>query len=487
MALTVKFWSFAKRANSTQQPVSSPAITLSNCALKSDSGILSPVLEIGLPMSTDPSSWNYAQIPAYGRYYRVTDWQWSGGLWLCSLDVDVLASWKTEIGGTTKYVIRSAAEENTGIVDTLYPSMFGPKQSYTDTADLDWARTFDDQYGCFVVGIESNSFGVGTTVASVGPLTYWVMSAGKLIQLTDYILQPYTDWTHMGQNITELFYRSVYDPFSYIKSCKFFPYISGTSWGYRTLMGFGNYPTSIQCDALRNDASTWPIQTVRLDLPSGWNLRRAREMTAPYTRMYIVLNPFGIIELNPSDFARAIKVELEICPDYISGDCLLKIYAVHALDPRALVSQTSAKIGIDIPLTATMSKGDSLISGASAVSAGLSAVASASGVGAAIRGTLTAAGGALSAASALSPTPGMSVGGLPGGIKAMDGIVTLSVWDTQFADEDITEFGRPLYRERQISALSGYVKCGDGDISIPAYAEEISRVSDFLTGGFFYE
>lgn len=499
MALSVRFWSgFAKRENSTQMPVGTPTYTMS-CELKSETGILNPILEIGMPMTFNPRSLNYAAIDEFLRFYFVTDWTWSGGLWLCSLRVDVLATYKTEIGSSTKYVVRSAAEENTGIVDTLYPSMFGPRQTYTDQINLGWARSFTDAAAAFVLGVESNSFGSSSTASNAGPIKYWVMSVGQLISLVNYILDPYSDpdnpgsldWHDLPQDLTELTYRTLYDPFSYIKSCKFFPYIDGTAWGVLyPYIGFGNYLASVplisQWAGLRNDATTWPYQSVRLDLPTGWNLRRAREMTSPYTRMYLTLNPWGIIELNPSDFARAIKIEVEIFPDYISGDCLLKIYAVYASDPRALISQSSAKIGLDIPLTATMSKGDGLISGASAVAAGLSAVAGASGVGAAVAGTLTAAGGALSAASALSPTPGLSVGGLPGGLRAMDGLITLSVWDTQFADEDISEYGRPLYRLRRLDTLSGYIKCGDGDISINGYDDERRQISEYLTGGFFY-
>ena len=118
MALTVELWSgFAKRENSTAIPAGSPAYSLS-CELKSETSILSPILEIGMPMTFDPYALNYAHIPAFSRYYHVTDWTWSEGLWLCSLRVDVLATYRTAIGSATKYVVRAAAEENTGIVDT---------------------------------------------------------------------------------------------------------------------------------------------------------------------------------------------------------------------------------------------------------------------------------------------------------------------------------------------------------------------------------
>ena len=60
MALTVNFWTTSKKENSTAIPTGNPTRSFA-CELKSDSGILSPVLEIGLPMSENPAAWNYAQ------------------------------------------------------------------------------------------------------------------------------------------------------------------------------------------------------------------------------------------------------------------------------------------------------------------------------------------------------------------------------------------------------------------------------------------
>ena len=54
-------------------------------------------------------------------------------------------------------------------------------------------------------------------------------------------------------------------------------------------------------------------------------------------------------------------------------------------------------------------------------------------------------------------------------------------------NEDNDHYGKPLCQEGQISTLSGYVQCRDGDISLNATQEEREKVSDYLVGGFFYE
>ena len=55
-------------------------------------------------------------------------------------------------------------------------------------------------------------------------------------------------------------------------------------------------------------------------------------------------------------------------------------------------------------------------------------------------------------------------------------------------DQDLVEHGRPLCRVEKISDLAGgYVLCRDGDIEAPCTDGELDQISQYLTGGFFYE
>lgn len=57
------------------------------------------------------------------------------------------------------------------------------------------------------------------------------------------------------------------------------------------------------------------------------------------------------------------------------------------------------------------------------------------------------------------------------------------------ADEYNTDLGRPLCTVKQISTLSGYLICEEGDVPLTQFAtsSEKDAVRSYLTGGFFYE
>ena len=77
MSYTVTFWSFAKKDNSTKQPIG--VGTSYVCEIADTSGILAPTIKLHTSF-TDPSSYTYAQISDFSRYYFVNNWRYDRGL-----------------------------------------------------------------------------------------------------------------------------------------------------------------------------------------------------------------------------------------------------------------------------------------------------------------------------------------------------------------------------------------------------------------------
>ena len=121
--MEIQFFSnFSKRINSTKQPTTATA-TLTG-KLKESCSIENPVFQIK-PLSPDTlPGYTYAYIPAFHRYYFVSDWVFNVPLWECTLQEDYLASWKTNIGNTSAYIDRSASESDGTILDTQLPQLF---------------------------------------------------------------------------------------------------------------------------------------------------------------------------------------------------------------------------------------------------------------------------------------------------------------------------------------------------------------------------
>lgn len=121
--MTVVFYSFTKRPNSTKQPTG--GVSLTGVQIKEECSFTNPALKMSPTIMSgtfDPSLYNYCYIPSWHRYYYITDWKYLNGIWECYCQVDVLASFKTAIGATQSYIIRSASLYNGDIIDTFYPS-----------------------------------------------------------------------------------------------------------------------------------------------------------------------------------------------------------------------------------------------------------------------------------------------------------------------------------------------------------------------------
>ena len=475
--MNVNFWTFAKKANSTARPTANPAYTFS-CTLKDASGVLRPVLEIYQSQSFNPASLNYAYIASYGRYYYVSDWQWVVGRWECTLKFDALASYKLEIGSADKYILRAASAYNPDIVDTFYPTIEKVNATWASYT-FPWDNT-DFINGSFVLGVIE-----GHGLNLMGTTQYYILDMTGISQFMQYMF-PDSDQWHNLNTLNEYLYKSVYDPLQFVVSCKFFPFsITG---GNAYSVGFGNFYTYLGNDGytplthvkLLGQPSSWIEFQHDYTIASDWLSRDAKYRSEPYTNVYYYLNPFGIIALSPDDFTLSNSVRVRITPDLISGEATLQIFSL-VNNNEILVQQRVAMLGQDVNLTADSRS---------------MAAAVASLVGGVVTGTAEVAAGSVpvsgisqmgnAALNILQPVAETASRGSPS-VKTVDGHSRLYTRRTQFVDEKNSEFGKPLYENRVINTLSGFIKCGDGDISLDAFPEEVDEISNYLIGGFYYE
>lgn len=478
--MTVTFWTFIKKLNSTAQPAAADAVLTVDCKLKDQCGVLRPVLEIYNTPLWNPSALNYAEIPTFGRYYYIDEWNWANGHWDCSLSFDAMASWRSGIRSQYKYVLRASARYNDNIVDTFYPATADAAPYYYSTQSFYFVQDYDQ--GTYILGVANQM------AAGAGAISYYVMSSSQIRSLVYEMLPPPLDpWSQSFTSMTDVLYRSIYGPFDYIKSCKWFP-ISLTAPGSTVSVAFGNYTSSAQGIFLDNDTSTWGSMSRTLQLPATWATAPARTRVNPYCHVYIQFNPWGIIELNPQELSDAVSVRITQTVDFISGESLIKIYKVRADTTEAFLTQAVAQLAQDINLSSASINAGSLISGALSVASGVAAVATAGGAAAAIAPAISTLGALGDTMLSSVPAASGSVGQHTGGARLMDGIATLMVTGTVFPAENIVEFGRPLCEPVFLNTLPGYIKCADGDVDISgAMREEVEQIGQYLMGGFYNE
>lgn len=493
MSIEVRFYAgYSKKQNSTKQPGGTDSYTKYDCTLKEGCNIMSPEIEIYLS-SGDPSSYNYAYIPSFNRYYFVSDWTYFHGTWTASLSVDVLASFKTQIGAEGKYVVRSASAQDYNIADGFYP--VSTEATETDTQVT--GAAFDLTSGFYILGLIGAS---PSGVTSIGGINYYYLTQTQMNQFVAYLTSStFTALTtNSSEGVTEAISKMCINPIDYIASCMYFPcdissslptpatYIQPKIGYWDTFpITIGNASRTLGGQV--NQMVKSALANVSFTLPTHPQASRGNYMNrAPYSEYILHFDPFGDVRI-PSEMlfkvdttaARTCKLTVEV--DLLTG--LGRLYITNNAGTNILAEEF-AQIGVPIQLTQISTDlvgvaagvGELIWDGAKGLfNSTIQEIGSAIING--IEGMHTTAHSTGSGGGALLPFASANL------VKG----ATLRTIQLTAADEYNTEFGRPLYQAKTISSLSGYIKCADGDHDVSAYEQEKSMISNYLTGGFYYE
>ena len=226
---------FAKKENSTKQPTSHTLTLGIQGILKEPCSIMNPVVKIErLTSDAMPFDYTYAKWVEAGRFYFIEDWVWQDGLWEVHMKEDVLATFKTEIGARTEYVLRtdSTVNFNGEITDTTYPAT---TDIVSESYSLTNIFTTDLTVGCYIVGIIS-----GGSSQAVGAISYYAMTSTQFGALKDKLFSD-DNLEIMGiidaqgqtliQDLSQEVLKTLYNPYQYIASCMWFPFGEGAISG----------------------------------------------------------------------------------------------------------------------------------------------------------------------------------------------------------------------------------------------------------------
>lgn len=475
--MTVDFYTFSKRINSTARPTGGASYS---CVLKTASSVMRPVIALNWAGGGSPAAYNYAYIADYGRYYWVNNWTYADRQWVADLSVDVLATYKTEIGAANKYVLRAASDYTPNAVDTMWPALM----DYTDAGTLSGTAMGWDSYGygagTFVVTV----VGKGNATPTDCAVAMYLLS-GKDVQdlITNqlnaidgaYNTSPSNDIFEAIQKLLMLPFRFTSDLSQYIRNIMWFPFTFAVDTSSPIYLGlFQCLSTALPvANPLKTFTSTIDVSGFPAPGADPW------EYMAPFGVYCLELQPFGIIPLDSSDVVDADTITCVVRVDAVSGLGLLTVTATKGLEYVRTIAARTAQVGVAVPYGGTAPNYAGAIAGAATVAATAAAYASGDASG----GALMASIGSAVAAS----TPNGYSAGSSGGGAAVIGAVSLHYKVFDHSDVDVTEAGRPLCMVKTLNTLSGYVLCRDGDISASGTADELKQVESYLTGGFFYE
>lgn len=470
-------YKFSKKLNSTAQPVAgSEYDAYNNAVFLDDTDILNPSIRlVDSDGALDPTAANYARIFDPGnididRYYFINTWRWTNEGWIAEMTVDVLATYKMQIGGKNLYILRSASTFDTDVVDNMYP-VKASCQSSEVLLTNPW--TYSVSSGSFIIGVISKG-------ALYGSVRYVAMDYTNFATLCSALLNDnlLTNSGFSTSDATLALQKSLVDPLQYIVSCVFVPIalanIVGTS---QPTLDVWDWTIPVNNTEINLNPYSDNSQDFTLPKHPATSARGNYLNTSPYTRVELNFPPFGTIELDTSITATHPYIYLRYSVDYISGEGTLKIYCrtSAAAPERILLGETSARVGVPIQLSQVDRNHLGVIGGVVGA------------IGSLFTGNIIGAAAGIGSA-ATSAIPHQKSSGTNGTFYQLQYDPSCFLTFMDAVPDDNADHGRPLMGFRTISNLSGFVQCEVTDITITnALRTEIEMILQFLKEGFYYE
>lgn len=477
--MNITYWTnFSKRKNSTKQPVG--GTTVANVALKEETSIENPTFVI------QGDLFGVTYVQAFGNYYFVEDVQSiRSGITQIKCKMDPMATHKSDIGAYTAFIERAATAYDTMIADPMVAikNSVTKWQSNGANSSTEVPGIFDTEGTIIISVLNNKGSGAGFTC-------YYAIGVAALQRLAGYCNQNPADTPSITQ-IVEWLQATFLKTADAVIDCMWIPI------AFSVIQNLGSSIVSGEQLVIGKDAVTESGTAV-----NGYRFLKAHTVTStpisitlshrytdfrkaqPYTRGQMNLPFYGMWEFNPLDITDDI-INVAYAVDLTSGECLIYITSN---------SKTVATLKINVGFTVPVGKvGNQIASGlaqaipATALAIGGIAAKTTAGVLTGASAAATAVNGYAQAALGISPSVHGSLTGrvMAAVYKAVFVILTFS--DTADPSDLTADNGRPLMDRRQISTLSGYIKCSDASIEIAGFDSDRAEINGYLNSGFYYE
>lgn len=469
MNLTI--WvNFSKRRNSTKRPSGGDGVY--DVKLKEDTSYMRP------RFITNATNIEATYAKWADRYYYITDIIFlSNDLRELVCELDVLATFRTEIGNYTTLISRSSADQNYDIVDSIYPAKTIPITKRVQIANPG-VFTTDFAQGTFLIGTSGkhgfrvyvmNMQQANSAMESLFPqnsqtLNQWVdstfntatmggsASATQFITFYRWLPLKYTTIAALTNSANE-FWVGPWNMVDGVVLSGPVHYVSGN-------INYGIFNTSVTFPARDDNGS-----------------RGKWEYLAPFAQYSIYAPPFGLIPIDAAYLVSASReISFDLMVEFLSGNATLRTYYSLGQSGPKMQGVYTHNLSCDLRQAGGSINIGGILGGA------------ASAVAAYFKEDYVGMGASIANAAAATIPSTSAVGGGGTGPTADMG-ENWYAYATYFdpIDENKDELGRPLAEVKQISSIPGYVQTADAKIEIPGHIDEMVEVNNQLNSGIFYE
>lgn len=473
MSIEIQLCVANKKTNSTAIP---SGFVSYECNIKAPSDIINPVIELNfkpIVIIGSEKFFNYAYIPEFGRYYFVNDITYDRGLWIMSLTVDPLASWKSAIGSTSMYVLRSSAQFDGNIIDTLYPMKTGVTISKIYPPLTNWLSWAGFKNGHYVLGLQ------GVDSADTDGAVYFDLTPAQFVSVVSnfYSNTGSTWWGTLSTGIK----NSLNKMDDFIVSCRWYP--DDVTWtlddnnGQGYAVKVGSYNTNVAAPKIKAyPNSVLSYDFVLPDHPQA--VSRGQFLNyMPYASYELHDSFIGIYRFKPQDAKVEKSYEVSLLVDHTTGEGLWELSCVDQQTGVVPVYSTAVKVGCEISLNGTS----------------VNVMGLAASIGGALGSAIVNdwAGAAAGIGNAVTDIFGSQVGGNrpSGGFVTYAGTSPcLKAYFQAVNDEDNANHGRPLCQMKTPSSLGGYIEADNPHVAAAGMmSAEADMINGYITSGFYYE
>lgn len=478
---TVTLYQFPKRHNSTLQP-SGAGVEL-NCELKQPTSYKNPTFTFFVE---DAFPWNYLQWDSW--YYFITDViSVRNDIFEVHCKLDVLATYKTEIGQTSAFVLYDTAA-NTEIVDSRL-SQITSATTNTNFATLDFGLGSFVMLG--IVGKSSvNLWGVdaGTASELLNEINNWMDTADFLPIPEDPDVDGLSDVPEVLAVMVETIGVIAHNLTTgvrtlistgrapdCIKSALLLPLPVSAFPGSSGTIHLGEYPTTKS--GVKISQSARITRHVTINIP--WQAADWRRNDA-YTKIYVSLPYIGTVSYPASQLmgAASLGIEYQVT---VNGAIVAEVSANGQRIGR-YSGNCASNYMVGASNINPLSGMSAIVGGASAA-AGVALSANPAGmIGSGAAGILGMINGAQYIPSC--------VGGTGGGAWTDSWTVTVTVvyHNTNVDPASVSAaIGTPAMAVKTIGTLSGFVQTRAASVNASCYEDVRREINGLMDGGFFYE
>lgn len=464
--MTLKYWNnFSKKENSTEQPLDSAAVTVSDVRLKDDTSYLNPTFI--LTDTHAPTTMTY--ISWQGRFYFITDRvKRNNSIVEISCECDVLASFKTAIGNYTAFVERSASSYDTYAYDNLLCKKESSVITYSSAKS-----PFTDM----INELPTSSLGGGYVLRVVGQnsIKSFLLTQSEVDGVLNYAFSDHSNYPISSTSVIPSdIIKSLFNPFQYIVSLLWVPITPSTpSLGSAIEIKLGWWGTGISKVPLYHQVYQ---AYSSITIPHTYN--DFRDYSNDWCNYFIYVPGCGQVQLDASLLKGHSSLYVDYTVDMFTGTCSAIVSTgTHQLAHNDIITTLSGSVGVNIQIGQQGSMLNGALSSAGAL------------IGTGMSGNIVglATNGLNLIGNALSPTP--SVLGSNSDVSQLFACsrIVITKITKETLGESIATNGKPLYQSRTLNTLSGYIKCAGASINIDGFKSERDKINSYLNSGFYYE